>query len=191
MDVKNEMTASESLALIAETMNNSRKEILRGNAKYFVLWGCLLTVMSLVVYFLWHLTGSPRWNFLWFAMPVIGYPLAAMVSRNDKERPQSEIGRITGNVWSVFGAFAICISAIAIAAVPMHVTLILIIIFGFAESVSGAVLKNWPIIIGGFLIGVGGAVAAVFLKSEAQILLFTIAGVLLAGTGLIVKLQYK
>ena len=41
------------------------------------------------------------------------------------------------------------------------------------------------------IMGIGGAVAAVLLKSEAQLLLFTLGGLLLAVTGLVIKLQYK
>ena len=175
MEQNKEMSAQRSLQLISETFNNSRKEILRGSAKYFMLWGTLLTVVSLVIYLLWHLTGKPEWNFLWFAMPVIGYPIAALM----------------GSVWGVFGAFAITLSVIAIFLVPMRVSLIIVIIMGLAECMSGVLLKNWPIIIAGFLLGVGGAVFAMLVKGEAQLLIFTLGGVLLLVTGLIMKLQYK
>ena len=185
-----EMTAAKSLSLITETLNNSRRDILRNNSKYFVLWGCLLTVMSLAIYLLWHFTGSPRWNFLWFAMPM-GYPIAAVMGRRDKDKPQNEIGRIVGNIWGVFGVFSVCISVIAVFWVPLHVTLLIVVMLGIAESISGAVLKNWPVIIAGFILGVGGALVAVLVKSEAQLLLFTLGGVLLAATGLTVKHQYK
>ena len=84
-----------------------------------------------------------------------------------------------------------CISAIAVFAVPMHITLIIVIILGLAECISGVLLKNWPIIIAGFILGVGGAVFAMLVKSEAQLLIFTVGGALLAITGLIVKHQYQ
>ena len=63
----------------------------------------------------------------------------------------------------------------------------------FCEKVNAIKieLKNWPIIIGGFLLGVGGAVFAMLVKSEAQLLIFTLGGVLLLVTGFIMKLQYK
>ena len=185
------MTAQESLQLISESFNKSRKDILRNSAKYFVLWGALLTVTSLAIYLLWHLTGKPQWNFLWFVMPVIGYPLAALIGKHNKTIPQNEVSKMLGGVWSVFGAFAITLSAIAVSLVPMHVTLIIVIIMGLAECMSGVLLKNWPIIIAGFLLGVGGAVFAILVKSEAQLLVFTLGGVLLLVTGLIMKLQYK
>ncbi len=191
MEQNKEMTAQESLQLISESLNKSRNDILRNSAKYFVLWGILLTATSLAIYLLWHFTGKPQWNFLWFAMPVIGYPLAAMVGKNNAPIPQNEVSKMLGGVWSVFGTFSLALSAIAVFVVPMHVTLIIVIILGLAECISGVLLKNWPIIIAGFLLGVGGAIFALLVRNEAQILIFTLGGVLLLVTGIIMKLQYK
>lgn len=191
MEQNKEMSAQRSLQLISETFNNSRKEILRGSAKYFMLWGTLLTVVSLVIYLLWNLTGKPEWNYLWFAMPVIGYPIAALMGKYNKAMPQNEVSKMLGSVWAVFGAFAITLSVVAIFLVPMHVSLIIVIIMGLAECMSGVPLKNWPIIIAGFLLGVGGAVFAMLVKGEAQLLIFTLGGILLLVTGFIMKLQYK
>ena len=191
MEQNKEMTAHESLQLISESLNKSRNDILRNSAKYFVLWGILLTATSLAIYLLWHFTGKPQWNFLWFAMPVIGYPLAALVGKSNAPIPQNEVSKMLGGVWSAFGAFSLALSAIAVFVVPMHVTLIIVIILGLAECISGVLLKNWPIIIAGFLLGVGGAIFALLVRNEAQILIFTLGGVLLLVTGIIMKLQYK
>jgi len=185
------MTAQESLSLITETFNKSRKDILRNSAKYFMLWGALLTVISLVIYLLWHYTGKPQWNILWFAMPVIGYPLAAWMGRFSHKLPQNEVSKMLGGLWGVFGAFAIALSVISLFLVPMHVTLVIVIIMGMAECMSGVLLKNWPIIICGFLLGVGGAAFAMLVKSDAQLLIFTLGGALLLVTGMIMKLQNK
>ena len=191
MEQNKEMTAQQSLQLISETFNKSRKEILSNSAKFFMLWGTLLTITSLVIYLLWHFTGKPQWNFLWFAMPAIGYPLAAFMGKYNKAIPQNEVSKMLRDVWRVFGAFAITLSAIAIFLVPMHVSLIIVIIMGLAECMSGVLLKNWPIIICGFLLGVGGAVFAMLVKGDAQLLIFTLGGALLLVTGSIMKLQYK
>ena len=191
MEQNKEMTAQQSLQIISETFNKSRKDILSNSAKYFMLWGALLTVVSLVIYLLWHLSGKPEWNFLWFAMPVVGYPIAAIMGKYNKAMPQNEVSKMLGSVWTVFGAFAITLSVIAIFLVPMHVTLIIVIIMGLAECMSGVLLKNWPVIICGFLLGVCGAVVAMLVKSEAQLLIFTLGGVLLLITGFIMQLQNK
>ena len=191
MEQNKEMTAQQSLQLITETFNKSRKGILRNSAKYFMLWGALLTVTSLVIYLLWHFSGKPQWNFLWFAMPVIGYPVAALMGKYNVAVPQSEVSKMLSGVWRVFGAFAITLSAIAVFLVPMHVTLVIVIIMGLAECMTGVLLKNWPIIICGFLLGVGGAVFAMLVKNDAQLLIFTLGGFLLLVTGLVMKLQNK
>ncbi len=191
MEQNKEMTASESLKLITETFNKSRKDIIRNSAKYFMLWGALLTVTSLVIYLLWHFTGKPQWNFLWFAMPAIGYPVASLMGKYNVALPQNEVSKMLSGVWRVFGVFAITLSAVAVSLVPMNVTLIIVIIMGLAECMSGVLLKNWPIIICGFLLGIGGAVFAMLVKSDAQLLIFTLGGFLLLATGLIMKLQNK
>ena len=189
MEQIKEMTAQESLKLISETMNNSRRDILRNNAKFYVLCGCLLTIFSLFIYFMWHTTGKASWNMLWFLLPVVGYPLSTFLQKKNVALPQSFVGSLTGKIWSLFGLFAVTLSALAVFVVPMPITLIIVILFGMAESITGVVLKNWPIIIGGFILAVGGAIAATLLNTEAQILLFTLGGVVLATTGLIIKLQ--
>ncbi len=191
MEQNKELTAQESLRLISESFNKSRKDILRNSAKYFILWGTLLTLTSLAIYLLWHFTGKPQWNFLWFVMPVIGYPFAALIGKNSIAIPQNEVSKMLGGIWSVFGVFSITLSAIAVFLVPMHITLVIVIILGLAECISGVLLKNWPIIIAGFLLGIGGAVFALLVKSEAQLLIFTLGGVLLLVTGFIMKIQYK
>jgi len=191
MEQNKELTAQESLRLISESFNKSRKDILRNSAKYFILWGTLLTLTSLAIYLLWHFTGKPQWNFLWFVMPVIGYPFAALIGKNSIAIPQNEVSKMLGGIWSVFGVFSIMLSAVAVFLVPMHITLVIVIILGLAECISGVLLKNWPIIIAGFLLGIGGAVFALLVKSEAQLLIFTLGGVLLLVTGFIMKIQYK
>lgn len=191
MEQNKEMTAQESLQLITETFNRSRKGIIRNSAKYFMLWGALLTVISLVIYLLWHLTGKPQWNLLWFAMPAVGYPIAAMMGRYNVALPQNEVSKMLGGLWAVFGTFAITLSVISMCLVPMNVSLIIVLILGLSECMSGVLLKNWPIIICGFLLGVGGAVFAMLVKSESQLLIFTLGGVLLLATGLVMKFQNK
>ena len=49
-----EMTAQQSLNIISEMINDSRRTILQSSAKHFILWGSLLILVSLVVYWLWQ-----------------------------------------------------------------------------------------------------------------------------------------
>ena len=186
-----EMTAQQSLDLISETLNNNRRCILQNSAKHFILWGALLLAFSIVIYELLHVTKDLHWMLLWFAMPVLGFPLARLLGKKGTAVPQNVISSQLHYIWLAYCAFAMVISVVAMFEMPSCITLALVILLGFSECLSGLLLKNWPIIIGGFILGVGGAVVAMLVRSEAQLLVFAAGGFMLAATGLIVKHQYK
>ena len=199
------MTAQQSLNLISETMNNSRKEIVRNSGKYFVLWGVLLTVFSLLVYFLWKTTGKVAWNNLWFALPLIGYPLSRWAKNKEKDsRAENFISRINGGIWGTFGVFACSVALFSVlysqffdsplTTIVLGVTLSpqIVLLFGMVETISGITLKNWTIKIAGWITGIGGlAIFYIAQVGAEQMLIFTFAGIVLTATGLIVKHQYK
>ncbi len=206
-----EMTAEESLSLITETLNSSRKEITQRSSKYYILWGALLTAFSLIVYLLWKLTDQEAWNNLWFAMPVIGFLLARLIGRKDTEtHVQNDVSRITQGIWSAFGIFACTVAVFTIAysyvsdgALDLgrtiramvsvaSLTAEIVLLFGLAESICGVALKNWAMKIAGFVTGIGGlAIYYITGAAEEQLFIFTFAGLVLMATGLLVKHQYK
>ena len=200
-----EMTAQESLSLITETLNNSRKEITRRSGKYFLLWGALLTFFSLSVYLLWKITDKDDWNLLWFALPIIGIVLERFLRKQDAtERVKNDVSRIIGGIWAAFGIFACALSVFTIIytkvgtglfgplAAAISMTAGIIILFGMAEYITGVALKNWVIKVAGFVTGIGGlAIHYISGSSIEQMFIFTFSGLVLVTTGLIVKSQYK
>ncbi len=205
MEQNKEMTAQESLSLITETLNSSRREITRRSGKYYILWGVLLTVFSLLVYLLWKLTDKPAWNCLWFAMPVVGFLLARLMSRKDTEtHVQNDVSRITHGIWTSFGIFSCAVAAFTLIFSELGTNLIntlvsvaglsaeLVLIFGLAECACGVALKNWTMKIAGFVTGIGGlAIYYILGLGYEQMFIFTFAGVVLMATGLLVKRQYR
>lgn len=201
----NEMTAQESLSLITETLNNSRKEITHRSGKHFILWGALLTFFSLLVYILCKTTGREVWNWLWFALPAIGFPLSRLLFRKDTTaRVQNDVSRITGGIWMAFCVFACSVAAftmlyaelssniIGVIAATVNLTSEIVLLFGLAECITGVALKNWVVKIAGIITGIGGiTIIYVTSANEEQLFVFTFAGLVLMLTGLIVKLQYK
>ncbi len=205
MEQNKEMTAQESLSLITETLNSSRREITRRSGKYYILWGVLLTVFSLLVYLLWKLTDKEVWNCLWFAMPVVGFLLARLMSRKDTEtHVQNDVSRITQGIWTSFGIFSCAVAAFTLIFSKLGTNLIntlvsvaglsaeLVLIFGLAECACGVALKNWTMKIAGFITGIGGlAIYYILGLGYEQMFIFTFAGVVLMATGLLVKRQYR
>ena len=211
MEQNKEMTAEESLSLITETLNSSRKEITRRSARYYLMWGTLLTVLSLIIYFLWKQTDSAAWNCLWFAMPVIGWIVErALRGKDESDNIQNDVSRITGGIWATFGVFACAVAAFTLAysyvsdgALELgrtiramvsvaSLTAEIVLLFGLAESACGVALKNWAMKIAGFVTGIGGlAIYYITGANEEQLFIFTFAGLVLVATGLIIKHQYK
>ena len=211
METNKEMTAEESLSLITETLNSSRKEITRRSARYYLMWGTLLTVLSLIIYFLWKQTDSAAWNCLWFAMPVIGWIVErALRGKDESDNIQNDVSRITGGIWATFGVFACAVAAFTLAysyvsdgALELgrtiramvsvaSLTAEIVLLFGLAESACGVALKNWAMKIAGFVTGIGGlAIYYITGVNEEQLFIFTFAGLVLVATGLIIKRQYR
>lgn len=200
-----EMTAEESLSLITETLNSSRRDIARRSGKYYILWGILLTLFSLIVYALWKLTDQEAWVCLWFAMPVVGFLLARLIGRRDTAvHVQNEVSRITQGIWTSFGIFACAVAAFTLIFSELGTNLIntlvsvaglsaeLVLIFGLAECACGVALKNWTIKVAGFITGIGGlAIYYILGLDYEQMFIFTFAGLVLMATGLLVKRQYR
>ena len=200
-----EMTAEESLSLITETLNSSRRDIARRSGKYYILWGILLTLFSLIVYALWKLTDQEAWVCLWFAMPVVGFLLARLIGRRDTAvHVQNDVSRITQGIWTSFGIFACAVAAFTLIFSELGTNIIrtlvsvaglsaeLVLIFGLAECACGVALKNWTIKVAGFITGIGGlAIYYILGLGYEQMFIFTFAGLVLMATGLLVKRQYR
>jgi len=205
MEQNKEMTAEESLSLITETLNSSRREITRRSSKYYILWGILLTLFSLIVYALWKLTDQEAWICLWFAMPVVGFLLARLIGRRDTDvHVQNDVSRITQGIWTSFGIFACAVAAFTLIFSELGTNIIrtlfsvaglsaeLVLIFGLAECACGVALKNWTIKVAGFITGIGGlAIYYILGLGYEQMFIFTFAGLVLMATGLLVKRQYR
>lgn len=200
-----EMTAQESLSLITETLNNTRKEITRNSGKYFIFWGILLTIFSLLIYLLCKFTDKDAWNWLWFAMPAIGIPTERFLrGKEGSEQLRNDVSRFVSGIWSTFGFFACAVGAFTLIYTQVSsnffrlisavngLTAELVLLFGLAECITGVALKNWVIKTAGFITGIGGlAIYYVVGSGWEPLLIFTFAGLVLMATGLIVKIQYK
>ncbi len=186
--MEKELSPLESLQVIGKAMCNSRNLILRSSGTPLIVWGALMLLFTAVIYFLSR-EGEARWNMLWFVLPIFGYGICFLLNRKTPS-PDNQISSLLGGVWSVFGAFALLITLLAMCVVPFNITLCVIILFGMAESISGVLLRNWFIIIAGMVTALAGCyVAARFRSDPAQVLVFGAAAVVLLATGLYLKIK--
>ena len=189
--MENDFSAENSLRLIAETIDRSRRTIAKNSGKPLVLWGCLVALTSLVIWLLWSQTGNPAWNFLWFAMTAVGgvgtYYLSA---RNSEKIPESEVSRMLGLIWMWFGIFSTGIFILAWVAyflmtglkmegtVHIDLTLIISLMLGMCGSLSGMVLKQKVISVSSLVATALTALVLLMIPdgSPSRILAFVVLG---------------
>ena len=204
--MENNFSAESSLRLITETIERSRRTIAKNSGKPLILWGALVAITAIVIWILWTRTGSPAWNFLWFAMTAIGAVCMRTMTRNREKVPESEVSRMLGKIWMWFGIFSTGFFALVWAAwgircavgiegpLKVDLSLVIVLMMGLCGALSGAVLKFKTITVSSV---VATVLSALFLMvmpeaSALRILAFVILGVFaLIIPGVIMQKQVR
>ena len=193
---ESQLTPEQSLAVITRSIEESRKAVVRGAGAPMLLWGSLVFVFSLLIFFLWRASGNPAWNFLWFAMTLLGFVLDRCLLHPKQPGVKSFIGETLGTIWGAFGILAVSSSTLVVAAayglvrilpadilpasgVTVPITTCIVGMIGLASAVTGLVIKNAWISAAGFLVGILGTAFAIVLPGVHQTLILT--GVALVG----------
>ena len=200
----NNHTTENSLKIIAETMERSRMTIAKNTGKPLILWGCMVALTSVVVYFLWSKTGSPVWNLLWFAMTAISVVCNIVMDRNKEKAPSTEISRIIGKTWMWFGIFTtglylmIWVAYFILrafnpeASIHVDLTLVISLMMGLCGVISGVVMKMKSVVACLVIATALSVIVALVVNGPAQILVFAILGVIgLVIPGLILQNKAK
>jgi hypothetical protein len=171
MEEKN-LSKNESLELIARMIKESRNDMERGGGNIYLLWGYLWLVVALVVYGLIHYTGDYRATWLWFAMPLVGYPVMYFMLKNRKRRATTFVEAVISRIWIVIGVCALLLSLFMFIdhnSFPIMFVMALLINAGVA--MSGLVIKFKPTIIAGF-VGILLSFSLLLIPGINQILVF-------------------
>ena len=175
----NEMTPEQSLQVISDAIAKSRKDFEKHAGTPMTFWGSIVLLFSITVWILLMLTGNPVWNFLWFGIPVIGYPLTSILLKGKcKEGGESFISKTLGQIWAAYGIFAMVLSAVFAFIAPQFTGYTITVLLGFAAAMTGFVLKNCWITAGGFITGLGCTIALFFSQNEFVPLYFSAASIL-------------
>ena len=195
------LTTEQSLRIISETLDKSRRAIARNSGKPLMVWGSLLVVFSLLIWQLWASTGNPAWNFLWFAMTAVGFLVQFLLLKNKERVPDSEVGRMLGKIWMWYGILATAFFASIWLCVPIakhfeisdisvNLTLIMVLLLGLAGAISGAVLKVRSIEVLSVVSAILCGMVAILVDGPAQILTIGIAGLCaLLIPGIIIQIK--
>ena len=97
------LNEKESLELIAQMIQNSKKNLQVGRGNQFILWGWLGAITSLVVMGMLMLTNNPMWNWLWFAIPIIGWPVMMWQMKKETKPVVTFTDKMLKSVWISIG----------------------------------------------------------------------------------------
>lgn len=173
------LTQNESLEIITRMIKETRNNLEKGGGSIYLLWGYVWLFVSLAIYFLLMKTGDYSMQWLWFAIPLIGYPGMIYLLKKEKRGATTFAGRVIGNIWVVIGVVAALLSLymfIDYKAFPILFTMALLINTGVA--MSGLIIKFKPIIVAGFL-GILLSFVMLMINGLDQILIFSLFAVIM------------
>ncbi len=153
------LTEKESLEVITSMIARTKARYL-GSGNILLMWGYLAVFSSILVWILLAATRQNVWNWLWFAIPVIGMPLTSIMARREKRTDGvvTYSDKITSHLWSIFGVSEIVLTFICLGfsliggikcwtAMPVYT----FIAAPFAEIAQGLIVKEKSLTWGGIV----------------------------------------
>ena len=175
---ENNMTPEKSLQIISEAIARSRRDFEKNAGTPLVTWGCIVLIFSLLVWFLLRETNDANWNFLWFGIPMIGWPLTrAQIKGEAENTATSFISNTLGHIWIVYGIFATALATAFAFIAPPYSGFLTAVLLGFAATMTGVILKNNYITCGGIITGICCTIALFFVEKWDAALLFAVAAI--------------
>ncbi len=188
----NEMTPEKSLRIMNEILEKSRRDFAKDSGIPLIMWGILVCMTSLAVRYLWSRTGSPAWNWLWFAMAAAGFAFSAVYKHNAKPGAKSFLSRTIGHIWLSYCFFAMAYGLTAIFLAPLPITAGNVLMLGLCISLTGTLTKLRLLSFLGLVAGVGGAAVCSLIKCPEDVMLvMTGMSAIIIFAGLIMNFQYK
>ncbi len=153
------LTEKESLEVITSMIARTKDRYL-GSGTILLMWGYLVISVAIAVWALLAWSHHNAWNWLWFAIPVIGFPMSSAIAR----RQRREYGavtysdRVTSRLWLIFGYSEIAISLMCLgfyflASVNCWGAMLAytLLVAPAAEIAQGLIVKEKSLIAGGIV----------------------------------------
>lgn len=166
------LTPRESVELIASMIQTSKRRIAIADMRISVMWAVLSIITAAIYMVLYLSTGNSWYNLIWFAIPIIGYPLTMAMNRDrDTAEVSTYIDRVRNGVWQIVAYIAIMLTIIcAIFSICGYSRAWLVMLFyafivvGFGAAANGIIYRENSYTVGGiFSILAGFAVIAAYI----------------------------
>ena len=186
----------ESLLLI-ESMINRAKDKFAEDGSMYLLWGWVVFVCSLTQFVLMHFFKYPYHYIVWFASWIIViYQLVYIRKKIKRRRVRTYTGYILGYVWLTF-VIVIFLLAFLIGRLTegdyyIHISPILLTIYGIPIFLSGIILRFKPLVVGGIGCWILSIAAMLIDNYDYQFLLIPLAMIIAwIIPGYLLRAKYK
>ncbi len=145
------LSPQESMELIASMIQSTKRRVAPPDLKISVMWAVLTIVTAVVAWVLIYMTQNPWYNFVWFAIPIIGIPANILLAykRKEKSSTKSYLDKVSEGLWKTVGFIAIGLTIGCFAAQQcgypqawLAMFYYAFIIVGFGATVSGLLLRE-------------------------------------------------
>lgn len=161
------LTPQESLSIITDMIENSQPQpdTTKTTLKISLMWAILSIVTALVILPLLMITRNPSYNYLWLAIPAIGFPANFIMSKcsHVEREPLTRLNQIRNNIWLTVGAIAIILTVICFGfnfcgyrQAWLSMLYYAFIVVGFGATAQGILLRENTYIFGGIFSIIAG-----------------------------------
>lgn len=186
----------QSLLLI-ESMINRAKDKFAEDGSMYLLWGWVVFICSLTQFVLMHFFKYPYHYVVWFASWIILiYQIVYIRKKLKRRRVRTYTGYILGYVWLTF-VIVIFLLAFLIGRLTegdyyIHISPILLAIYGIPIFLSGIILRFKPLVIGGIGCWILSIAAMLIENYDYQFLLIPLAMIIAwIIPGYLLRAKYK
>jgi hypothetical protein len=169
------LNEKESLALIAEMIESTKRRFVKNSGAPFLIWGYTTLFVSLLVWYLFKSTSGDPWlNLAWFLIPVIGGSIMLLRSRK-REKPvyvKSYIDQLIGSIWTLLGLSVFVFSVLAMF-VRVPVLFMVLLLMSIGASITGLLIRFKPSVICG-IVGIALSFALLVIPQINPILFFAV-----------------
>jgi len=186
----------QSLLLI-ESMINRAKDKFAEDGSMYLLWGWVVFVCSLTQFVLMHFFKYPYHYVVWFASWIIViYQLVYIRKKIKRRRVRTYTGYILGYVWLTFiiviFLLAFLIGRLTEGDYYIHISPILLTIYGIPIFLSGIILRFRPLVVGGIGCWILSIAAMLIENYDYQFLLIPLAMIIAwIIPGYLLRAKYK
>lgn len=157
MDEK-KLTPQESMELITSMIQNTKRRVTTPDLRISVMWAVLTIATAIAAWVLLSTTHNPWYNFIWFAIPVIGIPTNILMAQNtrNKNMTKSYLDKVSESIWKSVGYIAMGLTIGCFIAQQcgypqawLAMFYYAFIIVGFGAMTSGFLLRENSYVFGG------------------------------------------